>query len=146
MGSGQATRTVPRRGCTASFFSFSRFQRRSAEVETTGTPRVPATCAGSTSLSRPCTSSLMFRQSVNGTSCSASCSAGQPRLVVDTPGTNGLTPHSDDERVARDMLLRSPDADVLQVGDTGNLRRTLLLSWSQRHHRGRPNLDGCVPS
>src|SRR5512132_1506631 len=43
--------------------------------------------------------------------------AGQPRLVVDTPGTNGLIPQSDDERVTRDMLITSPDADVIQVGD-----------------------------
>ena len=54
--------------------------------------------------------------------------AGHTRLVIDTPGTNGLIPHSDDERVARDMLLTSPDADVLQVGDMSNLRRTVLLS------------------
>ncbi|HEX6083484.1 MAG TPA: ferrous iron transport protein B [Thermoanaerobaculia bacterium] len=60
--------------------------------------------------------------------------AGQPRLVIDTPGTNGLTPHSDDERVARDMLLRSPGADVLQVGDTSNLRRTVLLSLQLAEH------------
>src|SRR3954471_12483180 len=33
--------------------------------------------------------------------------AGETRLVIDTPGTNGLIPQSDDERVARDMLLES---------------------------------------
>src|SRR3954468_13378630 len=48
--------------------------------------------------------------------------------IIDTPGTNGLAPQSNDERVARDILLASPDADVIQVGDIGNLRRTLLLS------------------
>lgn len=60
--------------------------------------------------------------------------AGEPRLVVDTPGTNGLIPQSDDERVARDMLLHSPGADVLQVGDMSNLRRTILLSLQIAEH------------
>jgi len=60
--------------------------------------------------------------------------AGESRLVVDTPGTNGLTPHSDDERVARDMLITSADADVLQVGDMSNLRRTILLSLQIAEH------------
>jgi ferrous iron transport protein B len=48
--------------------------------------------------------------------------------IVDTPGTNSLTPRSDDERVTRDMLLAEPDAVVLQVGDTKNLRRVLYLT------------------
>jgi ferrous iron transport protein B len=60
--------------------------------------------------------------------------AGEPRLVIDTPGTNGLLPQSDDERVARDMLINSPDADVLQVGDMSNLRRTMLLSLQLAEH------------
>src|ERR1051326_6643803 len=48
--------------------------------------------------------------------------------------TNGLAPQSNDERVARDILLASPDADVVQVGDIGNLRRTLLLSLQLAEH------------
>ena len=60
--------------------------------------------------------------------------AGEPRLVIDTPGTNGLIPQSDDERVARDILLESPGADVLQVGDMSNIRRTLLLSLQLAEH------------
>lgn len=48
--------------------------------------------------------------------------------VIDTPGTNGLIPQSEDEKVARDILLDSPGANILQVGDLKNLRRTLLLS------------------
>lgn len=60
--------------------------------------------------------------------------AGQPRLVIDTPGTNGLIPQSDDERVARDMLITSPGADVLQVGDMSNMRRTMLLSLQIAEH------------
>src|SRR5436305_8241238 len=60
--------------------------------------------------------------------------AGSPRLVIDTPGTNGLIPQSDDERVARDILLTSPGADVVQVGDMSNIRRTLLLSLQLAEH------------
>jgi ferrous iron transport protein B len=59
---------------------------------------------------------------------------GEPRLVVDSPGTNGLIPQSDDERVARDMLLGGATADVVQVGDMSNLRRTLLLSLQIAEH------------
>lgn len=54
--------------------------------------------------------------------------AGEPRTVIDTPGTNGLIPHSEDEKVTRDVLLDDPEADVVQVGDLKNLRRTLLLT------------------
>src|ERR1051326_3812594 len=54
--------------------------------------------------------------------------------IIDTPGTNGLAPQSNDERVARDILLASPDADVIQVGDISNLRRTLLLSLQLAEH------------
>lgn len=54
--------------------------------------------------------------------------------IIDTPGTNGLTPQSNDERVARDILLATPGADVIQVGDISNLRRTLLLSLQLAEH------------
>ncbi len=56
------------------------------------------------------------------------------RLVIDTPGTNGLIPQSDDERVARDILLASPGAHVIQVGDMSNIRRTLLLTLQLAEH------------
>lgn len=48
--------------------------------------------------------------------------------LIDTPGTNGLIPQSEDEKVTRDIILDLPGANVLQVGDLKNLRRTLLLS------------------
>lgn len=54
--------------------------------------------------------------------------AGQQREIIDTPGTNTLIPQSEDERVTRDVLLSNPEAEVIQVGDLKNLRRTLLLS------------------
>src|SRR5438874_8408893 len=51
----------------------------------------------------------------------------EKRPVIDTPGINSLLPQSEDEIVARDLLLREPDIEVVQVGDIANLRRTLLL-------------------
>jgi ferrous iron transport protein B len=60
--------------------------------------------------------------------------AGAARVVIDTPGTNGLIPQSDDERVARDILIESHNADVVQVGDMNNPRRTLLLSLQIAEH------------
>ena len=59
---------------------------------------------------------------------------GHLREVVDTPGTNTLAPQSFEERVTRDLLVASTDADVVQVGDIGNLRRTLLLSLQLIEH------------
>ena len=59
---------------------------------------------------------------------------GELREVVDTPGTNTLAPQSFEERVTRDLLVGPEDADVVQVGDIGNLRRTLLLSLQLAEH------------
>ncbi len=53
---------------------------------------------------------------------------GTSRLIIDTPGINGLLPQSQDEVVARDLLLQESDLQVAQIGDVANLRRTLLLS------------------
>ena len=53
--------------------------------------------------------------------------AGVPE-IIDTPGTNSLTPQSEDEQVTRDILLDEPEAIVLQVGDPKNLRRVLYLT------------------
>jgi ferrous iron transport protein B len=53
---------------------------------------------------------------------------GEPREVIDTPGTNSLIPQSEDERVARDILIESVGADIIQVGDLKSLRRVLSLS------------------
>jgi ferrous iron transport protein B len=50
------------------------------------------------------------------------------RSIIDTPGINSLLPQSEDEIVARDLLIRETNIDVMQVGDIANLRRTLLLT------------------
>ncbi|HHT9117208.1 MAG TPA: FeoB small GTPase domain-containing protein [Candidatus Hypogeohydataceae bacterium YC38] len=47
--------------------------------------------------------------------------------IVDTPGVNSLIPQSEDERVARDMLLEG-EKKVIQVADAKNLRRALLIT------------------
>ena len=54
-----------------------------------------------------------------------------PGHIVDTPGTNSLLPASEDERVTRDILLdrlQSHSTRVVQVTDTKNLRRGVMLA------------------
>ena len=46
-------------------------------------------------------------------------------LVVDTPGIGGIVPRSEEELVALQTLLTTENADILQIGDAKNLRRTL---------------------
>jgi ferrous iron transport protein B len=53
---------------------------------------------------------------------------GESWHVMDTPGTNNLTPMSEDEQVTRDILMKERDYVCLQVCDAKNLRRGLLLS------------------
>ena len=48
--------------------------------------------------------------------------------VVDTPGVNSLIPMSEDEKVTRDILLLEPPTHLIQVIDTKNIRRGLLIS------------------
>ena len=48
--------------------------------------------------------------------------------VLDTPGVNSLIPMSEDEKVTRDILLKEPQAHLVQVMDAKNLRRGLLIS------------------
>jgi len=48
--------------------------------------------------------------------------------VVDTPGVNSLIPMSEDEKVTRDILLKERSSLVVQVSDSKNLKRTLLLT------------------
>jgi ferrous iron transport protein B len=63
--------------------------------------------------------------------------AGAQYHVVDTPGVNSLIPHSEDERVARDVLLRDAPDVVVQVLDAKNLRRGLMLTLELAEY-GRP--------
>jgi ferrous iron transport protein B len=50
------------------------------------------------------------------------------RDVIDTPGVTSLVPRSEDERVARDILLSEDDKAVIQVVDAKNLERSLMLT------------------
>jgi ferrous iron transport protein B len=49
-------------------------------------------------------------------------------LVIDTPGVNSLVPMSEDEKVTRDILLTDKAGVVVQVADTKNLRRGLVIT------------------
>ena len=53
---------------------------------------------------------------------------GERHTVIDTPGVNSLVPMSEDERVTRDILLSEKADRIIQVADTKNLRRALLIS------------------
>jgi len=53
---------------------------------------------------------------------------GRKFLVIDTPGVNNLIPMSEDEKVTRDILLTERPAAVIHVGDSKNLKRTLLIT------------------
>ncbi len=48
--------------------------------------------------------------------------------VVDTPGANSLISHSEDERVARDILLRDEEKKIIQILDAKNIHRGLLIT------------------
>ncbi|MDP2922501.1 MAG: ferrous iron transporter B [Candidatus Omnitrophota bacterium] len=49
-------------------------------------------------------------------------------LVYDTPGINSLSVHSEDEKVTRDILSKSDIAAIVQVADSKNLKRSLVLT------------------
>ncbi|MGA2193109.1 MAG: FeoB small GTPase domain-containing protein, partial [Nitrospirota bacterium] len=53
---------------------------------------------------------------------------GVQYVVTDTPGVNSLLPMSEDEQVTRDILLKEEFDTVVQVADTKNLRRSLVIS------------------
>lgn len=72
---------------------------------------------------------------VDITSARANFNGGM--LVIDSPGVNSLIPRSEDERVARDLLLESANTTVLQVADAKNLERSLLIT-SQLAEAGVP--------
>ena len=73
---------------------------------------------------------------------SVSLPDGSPLALIDLPGLYSLTPHSPDERIARDVLLGyrtdtpRPDA-ILNVVDASNLERNLYLT-SQLMDLGLP--------
>lgn len=54
--------------------------------------------------------------------------------LIDTPGIQSLLARSDDERVARDVLLQERPWAVLQVADSKNLRRALQLTFQLAEH------------
>ncbi len=55
-------------------------------------------------------------------------SRGKRFQVIDTPGVNSLVPMSEDEKVTRDILLKTSPIHLIQIMDAKNLRRGLLIS------------------
>ncbi len=53
---------------------------------------------------------------------------GKSYKVIDSPGVNSLLPMSEDERVTRDILLNREVDSVVQLFDSKNLRRGLLIT------------------
>lgn len=53
---------------------------------------------------------------------------GDKYQIVDTPGVNSLLPMSEDEKVTRDILLEKDFLSVVQVIDSKNIKRALLLT------------------
>jgi ferrous iron transport protein B len=52
---------------------------------------------------------------------------GRPILLVDLPGTYSLTSASEEERVARDYLIKEPPAAVMAIVNAASLERNLYL-------------------
>ncbi len=53
---------------------------------------------------------------------------GNSAEVVDTPGVNSLIPLSEDERVTRDIILDGTEKIVVQVADSKNLIRAMMIT------------------
>jgi len=53
---------------------------------------------------------------------------GQKYIIIDTPGVNSLIANSEDEKVTKEILSRSDTAMVVQVADSKNIKRSLLLT------------------
>ncbi|HMN13069.1 MAG TPA: ferrous iron transport protein B [Bellilinea sp.] len=68
--------------------------------------------------------------------------AGQPVGVVDTPGMYRLVPVTEEERVARDILLQERPAVTLHVVDAKNLERMLPMTL-QLIEAGQPVILVC---
>jgi ferrous iron transport protein B len=49
-------------------------------------------------------------------------------VLIDSPGVNTLIPRSEDERITRDILLDKRHEGIIQVVDTKNLKRGLLIT------------------
>src|SRR3989338_9208629 len=48
--------------------------------------------------------------------------------IIDTPGVNSLTAHSEDEKVTKQILSKPDTLIIVQVADSKNLKRSLLLT------------------
>lgn len=53
---------------------------------------------------------------------------GTETEVIDTPGVNSLIPLSEDEKVTRNILLDGKKKTIIQVADSKNLRRAMVIT------------------
>ncbi len=51
-----------------------------------------------------------------------------PVEIIDTPGSNSLISESEDERVARDILIEGDGKKIIQIMDSKNIKRGLLIT------------------
>lgn len=52
---------------------------------------------------------------------------GKERTIIDTPGTDSTAPLSEDQKVARDIIIGINPEKILQVADSKNLKRAMNL-------------------
>ncbi|GAG52411.1 unnamed protein product, partial [marine sediment metagenome] len=53
---------------------------------------------------------------------------GDDFVVIDTPGTNSLTPQSEDEAITRRLVISEQPQAIIQVIDSKTLKRSLNLT------------------
>lgn len=63
-----------------------------------------------------------------GEKCSKYKFGGEEYEVVDLPGMYSLESYSNEERIAKDFLLKNKDALIINICDANNLRRNLKLT------------------
>lgn len=78
------------------------------------------------------TGSYVMVSNYPGTTVDVSNGAGrfgnQKYNIIDTPGVNSLTAHSEDEKVTKQILSKPDTSIIVQVADSKNLKRSLLLT------------------
>ncbi len=118
--------------------TFSKTQTQKKKIALVGNPNV-----GKSVIFNRLTGQYVYVSNYPGTTVALTRGGaqlgGSSYEVVDTPGVNSLVPHSEDERVTRDILLEERPDIVLVVADAKNLRRTLLL-LSQLVELGLPTV------
>ncbi len=69
-----------------------------------------------------------IRNTTRGNSCNGICTHGHEMLLVDLPGIYSLSPHSMEEIVARDFIVKEKPDAIINIIDGTNLERNLYLT------------------